>query len=106
MNTTVMGAIIIIITTAACFTAYSIAAKYKIWALRFIPAGICVLGTAVCVILYSGNFIGYDFTVQGYIIVFGISFAVACSASLLTIGGIYVKELWKKVYGKNNKQKH
>jgi hypothetical protein len=100
MNVNVMGAIIILISAVSCFATYIIATKLKLWVLRLIPALLCLAGAAVCYFINTHITDIFDFTSHSYAIVVGISFAVAFSASLLTIGVVYIKVKWAKVFKK------
>jgi hypothetical protein len=103
MNVNAMGAIIILISAVSCFATYLITTKFKIWGLRLIPALLCLVGAAVCYFIYTHITDIFDFSSLSYTIVIGISFAVAFSASLLTIGMVYIKIKWAEVFKKQGK---
>lgn len=103
MNVNAMGAILILISAASCFATYLIATKLKLWILRLIPAFVCLVGAIICYFVYNRIADTLDFTALSYTILLGISFAVACSASILTIGVVYVKAKWKEVFKKRGK---
>jgi hypothetical protein len=103
MSASVMGAIVILIAAASCFATYKIATKIKLWVMRLIPALLSLVGAVIFYSIYTHISNVYDFSSNSYIVVFGLSFSIAFSASLLTIGVVYIKIKWAEVFKTNSK---
>jgi zinc transporter ZupT len=105
MNVNAMGAIVILITAVSCYATYIIATKLKLWILRLIPAFLSLVGAVICYFIFKNVSNVYDFSSNSYIVVFGLSFAIAFYASLLTIGVVYIKVRWVEVFKFKSKKK-